>query len=65
MSDIAFDLVVDQRDRAWKALRFIYRNGLMTDPDRPRWVTEIISDAFGPDRKMRSASEASRQEAGK
>lgn len=36
-------------DRAWKALRFIYRNGM--NVDRPQWLSDIISDAFGPERE--------------
>jgi hypothetical protein len=45
----AIDRLTEQRDRAWKALRFVYRNGMHTD--RPAWLDPIFSDAFGPERK--------------
>lgn len=49
---------IAERDEAWRALRWIYQNGMQPDHIRPEWVSQVLSDAFGPVR----AGEVSRQD---
>jgi hypothetical protein len=49
--------------RAYAAMRWVYRNGMVPDPTRPDWVSEAFSDAFASERAAAPTvdAEASKQ----